>query len=194
MTDLRVDVRHQLASLADRIALLPEERLLAGVRAANRTMTTVRAQASRALRPEYPGIKAAQIKARMPLKRATRSEPIAAITFSGKRFTLYGGFGMRALGKWGVRFSKLPWRIETVSGEEVSPQMLQRAFRNRGTGGRAQVFSRHTKVRTSHEVLVAPGLARAIVERHHGEALRNFARSRFMVVFFQEAKYRLSKR
>lgn len=189
-----VDVRHTLESFRVRLMLYPNERLQAAVRAMNRTITTVRADASRQLRDAYPGVKVSDLKRRMPLKRATRSRMEAAIVFSGRRIALYGNFNMRAFGKWGVRFSKLPWRIETVSGEPVSPEMLARAFRNRARGGRATVFSRHSKVRTSQEVLVAPGIARALTERRIADALMRVARGRFAVVFEQEMKFRLGKR
>ncbi len=190
-----IDIRHDLAALEARIPLLADERMKAAVRAMNRMMTTVRKEAAGAMRREYPGVKIAALKARMKFKRATRQNPAAALVFSGKRFDLYGNFGMRQTGQWGVRFSKLPWRLETVGGEEVTPEMLQRAFRNRSTrSGRATVFSRHTKVRTSHEVLVAPGLARALSEQKIGDALIRVGRQRFAVVFLQEAKFRLSKR
>jgi len=189
-----IDVRHTLDRLEANLGMLAKERLQAAVRAMNRTMTTVRKEAATDLRKEYPGVKIALLKARMKLKRASQQIPTAAVVFSGKRFALYGNFGMRAFGKWGVGFGKLPWRIETISGETVPPEMLARAFRNRRSGGRATVFSRHTKVRTSQEVLVAPGIARALTEKHIGNSLTRVARKRFAIVFLQEMNFRLSKR
>ncbi len=190
----RIELKHTLADLEVRLGLLPKEREQAAVRAINRTMTTVRAESARALQREYPGVKIADLKRRLRFKRATRAEPNAYLDFSGRRIALYGNFGMRAFGKWGVRFTKLPWRLEGVGGDPVSTEILARAFRNRGRGGRATVFARWTKVRQSQEVLVAPGPARAFAERGIGEAMTRFARQRFATVFIQEARFRLSKR
>lgn len=190
----RIELKHELADLEARLGLLPRERLQAAVRAINRTMTTVRAESARALQREYPGVRIADLKRRLRFKRASQREPSAMLEFSGRRIALYDNFGMRGIGKWGVRFSKLPWRLEGVGGDPVSPEILARAFRNRGRGGRATVFSRWTKHRLSHEVLVAPGPARAFAERGIGDAMTRLARTRFATVFLQEANFRLSKR
>lgn len=195
MAAFSVDVRHGLARLQADLGLYPKETLAAAVRSLNRTMTTVRKSAADVLKSDYAGVKVAALKARMKLVRATQRNASAAIEFSGKRFALYGNFAMRSQGRWGVKFGKLPWRIETITGEQVSPEMLARAFRNRSRrGGRATVFARLSPARASFEVLVAPGLARALVEREVGEALVRIGRARFDVVFEQEAKFRLSKR
>lgn len=189
-----IDVRHTLGRLSAELGLYPREQMAAAVRALNRTITTVRAQAARALQKEYPGVKVATLKKRLRFRRATRQKMSAAIDFSGRRIALFGNFGMRAVGQWGVRFRKLPWRIEGVSGEVVTPEILARAFRQRGTGGRASVMARWTRFRQSHEVLLAPGVARALAERGIGDALVRIGRNRFAVVFAQEARFRLSKR
>jgi hypothetical protein len=190
-----IDIRHTMDRLTANLHLLPGERLAAAVRALNRTATTVRAEAARELQKSYPGLRIAAIKKRIRFTRATRSSPSVAVIFSGKRIPLYGNFGMRSAGKWGVRFSGLPWRIETVSGEAVSPAMIERAFRQRSTRtGRADVFSRHTAQRQSFELLLAPGIARAFAEAGVGAAIVRVARARFEVVFQQEAQFRLSKR
>lgn len=189
-----IDIRHTLDRLSADLGLFPKEHMAAAVRALNRTMTTVRAEAARSLQKEYPGVKVGDIKKRLRFRRASAREMRAAIVFSGRRFVLFGNFGMRAVGKWGVRFRKLPWRIEGVSGDPVSPEILARAFRQRGTGGRANVMSRWSKYRQSAEILLAPGVARALAERGIGDALVRVGRSRFAVAFAQEAKFRLSKR
>jgi hypothetical protein len=160
-----IQITHTLDRLSVRLGLLPNERLQAAVRALNRTATTVRAEAARELQKSYRGLRIAAIKKRIRFTRATRLSPSVAVIFSGKRIPLYGNFGMRSAGKWGVRFSGLPWRIETVSGEAVSPDMLERAFRQRSTRtGRADVFSRHTAQAPVLRALLAPGIARALAE------------------------------
>lgn len=195
MAGFSVDIRHDLARLEADLGLYPKETMAAAVRALNRTMTTVRKSGADTMRPDYAGVKIASLKARMKLERASGHRPSAAIEFSGRRFQLYGNFGMRPDGRFGVRFGKLPWRIETISGEAVSAEMLARAFRNRvRRTGRATVFSRHTAARESFEILLAPGLARALTELRLGDALVRVGHDRFTVVFEQEAKFRLSKR
>jgi hypothetical protein len=195
MTVPIIEIRHTLDRLSARLSLLPAERLQAAVRALNRTMTTVRAEAARELQDEYVGMRIAAIKKRLRFTRATRANPSATITFSGKRIPLYGNFNMRGVGRWGVRFRGLPWRLETISGDAVTPEMLERAFRQRSRRtGRADVFARHTSRRESFDLIVAPGIARAFAERNIGVALERVARDRFEIVFEQEAKFRLSKR
>jgi hypothetical protein len=190
-----IDIRHTMDRLAANLRLYPKERLAAAVRALNRTGTTVRAEAARELQKSYRGLRIAAIKKRMRFTRATRLNPSMAVIFSGKRIPLYGNFNMRPTGKWGVRFSGLPWRLETVTGEVVTPQMLERAFRQRSTRtGRADVFSRHTAQRQSFELVLAPGIARAFAEQGVGATVVRVARARFQVVFRQEAQFRLSKR
>lgn len=193
-----LDVRHTLGELSERMGLAAEERKKAAVRSLNRTATTGRKDAARMLQALYPGLKVAELRKRIRLTRATLGSMAATLAFSPKRFTLLDNFGMREIrgrrNNFGVRFARPPWRVETVSGEPVTPEMMARAFRNRGRGGRASVFSRHTRVRTSHEVLVAVSIARTLVERRLGGSLLETMRRRFGVVFPQEAKFTLSKR
>lgn len=195
-----IDIRHDLRRFEARIGLLPAERMRAALRAMNRTMTTVRKEAVSLLAAEYPGLKAGDIRRRLPLERATREKPVAAVTFSGRRIALYGKFGMRARGgqhgRFGVVFRRgaLPWRLETIGGEEVTPEVLARAFRNRSRRtGQPIVLSRLSAVRTSHEVLVAPGMARAYAERGIGEATLLVMRRRWDITFAQELNYQRLK-
>lgn len=198
VADQLLDVRHTLGGLSADLGLMPREHQLAGVRTLNRTIFTARREAAAKLRQLFPGVKVSQLKGRMKLARATRGNMAASLAFSGRRFSLYGNFGMRGIrvgnNNFGVRFGRLPWRIETVSGEPVPAAMLARAFRNRARGSGAAVMARHTKVRTSHEVLVAPGIARAVDELGVGGMVITVMRNRFPIVFAQEARYRLSKR
>jgi len=187
-----VDIRHDLAGLQARLGLLPQERLQAAVRALNRTMTTVRAQAARDMGKEYAGLKIGAIKKRLRFKKATRSDAIATITFSGRRFRLIN-WNVRQT-KTGIR-GRLPWALETGDGKRITPAQLRHAFiRASRTHGIANVWQRAGKARMPIEVIVAPSLAAAFVERRIGEALVKVARERFRIVFEQEAKFRLSKR
>jgi hypothetical protein len=124
------------------------------------------------------------------MTRATRAKLFADLRYSGRRFALYGNFGMSSFGRWGVRFRKLPWRVETIAGDPVSAEMLARMFRQRvGASGRASVLARRTKQRNSIELLVAPALARAFAERHIDKSLKHAIATRFPVVLQQEAKF-----
>ena len=195
---MEINVRHDLRRLELALNAYPKEALAAGVRAINRTLIKVRAESARRLKVFYHGLMIGTIKKRLKVRRARRADPIGWLDFSGKRFSLYGEFGMvarkGARGQWGVRFRKLPWRIETVSGEVVSKEMLDRAFRQRGTAGRASVFARRNAQRLSHEVLVAPGLARALVEGNIESTLLRIGRMHFHGVFAKELKYRIAER
>lgn len=172
---------------------LPQARLKAAVRAANRAMTSVRAASARRLQQEYPGVKIAELKKRLAFKRASAADPVAWVQFSGRRMSMYGRFGMRAYrgrrGQFGVRFTRLPWRVEGVSGDAATREILDRAFRQRGNGGRAIVMARWTKLRQSAEVLVAPGPARAFGERGVGEEMLALARARFSIEFEREQRF-----
>lgn len=193
-----IDISADLQRVQLKVGLLEREVLPAAVRAMNKTLTTVRAEATKELRRDYPGVKASAMKARMKLVRATRGKPTAAVVFSGSRFSLYGNFGMRPFGQWGVRFSKLPWRVETLSGDDATEELKAnplRVFRNRlRSGGRAAVFLRWTEKRLSQEMLLAPGIARAIGERRVGAVGVRVGRARFAEVFAQEVRFILSKR
>jgi len=190
-----IDIRADLQRVQLKVGLLEREVMPAAVRAMNKTLTTVRAEATKELRRDYPGVKASAMKARMKLVRATRGKPTAAVVFSGSRFSLYGNFGMRPFGQFGVRFAKLPWRVETLDGDVVGPERMARAFRNRfRRGGRAAVFARESKYRLSQEMLLAPGIARAIGERRVDAILVRVGRARFAEVFAQEVRFILSKR
>lgn len=195
MSGAALDIRHTMHDLAARYRATGRERVAAAARALNRVMTTVRKEAARELAKEYVGIKVSSLKARLKLKRAKASDLSAAVIFSGKRIALYGNFGMRTKGRFGVSFRRLPWRIETITGDPVTPEMLARAFRQRSTrSGRADAFARQSKARLSFEILLAPGVARALTERKIGTALRRLAVQRFAIVYEQETRFRVGKR
>ena len=191
----RIEIRHTLDAYAARLSLLPAERMQAAVRTLNRTMTTVRAEGARALQKEYPGLKVGTIKKRMKFVRATRGKPQAEIVFSGARFSLFHNWRARQT-KTGVRVGKLPYRLETWDGTPVPLEKLQQAFIQRPTSnrGRWNVYQRMGRERYPIQGVVAPGLARAFVERGIRASLSRLARQRFAIVFQQEAKFRLSKR
>jgi len=194
----KLDIRHDMNRLVADLGLLKAEILPAAVSALNKTLTTVRAQAARALRDEYPGFKAAVLKRQMRFKRASRLEPSAVLTFSNKRLRLFGNRRLSLIQTrygTGVRLGKLPFRLEAADGRAIDPQDLQRAFvqRSRATSV-PNVWLRAGKARLPIDVVLAPSLSSAVVEKRIGEALLRVARSRFAVVFAQEGKFRLAKR
>lgn len=192
---MKISVSHNAKAVRVELKLTGEEIGRASLRALNRTATTARAESARDLHKEYGSLKIGEIKSRIRMERATRNKPVAVLTYSGKRFAVYGRFGMRAVGRWGVRFSKLPWEVETIGGDKVSPERLARAFRQRSSKtGRADVFSRATKARDSLEVLVAPGLARTFAERSIAANLKRVVETRFPEVLRQEANFLLTRR
>jgi hypothetical protein len=131
----------------------------------------------------------------MQIVRATRNEPRAALVFTAGRFSLYGNFGMRPDGRWGVRFSKLPWRLETVTGEPVSAAMLARAFRQRTRrGGRAWVFSRETRRASRSRSCSRPASRARWPSARWATQLPARALEIFSADFEREAHYRIWKR
>lgn len=190
-----LDISSNIAELQRKYDLLPEELAKAIPRSINRAMIAVRRESTNTLRPLYPGIKVGALNRRIQGAAAKAGVPRASLTFLSGRFNLYGNFGMQTFGKFGVRFRKLPWRIQTLSGDEISPEMLARTFRNRlRAGGRATVFSRWNRHRESAEILVAPGLDVAYVDRRVDARLAAVARKRFPEVFIQQARFLLSRR
>lgn len=190
-----LDIRSNLAELQKKYDLLPDELAKAVPRSLNRTMIAVRREATDTFRPLYPGIKVGGLNRRILGAAAKAGAPFAKLTFLPGRFNLYGNFGMQTFGKFGVRFRKLPWRIQTLSGDEIAPEMLARTFRNRlRAGGRATVFSRWSRHRESAEILVAPGLDVAYRDRRVDARLVAAARKRFPEVFIQQARFLLSRR
>lgn len=192
---ITVDVQHSLRALTARLDLVPKEVMAAAVRSLNRTMTTVRAEAARDMAAEFRGLKIGTLKRQMKFKRATRSEPVASITFSNKRFRLYGNWNIRHSGGKHLRLGRLPFRLETGDGRQIGDAELRSAFIQRArTNGVPNVFLRTGRARYPIAVLVAPSLAAAYVERAIGRRLAQVARDRFAVVLQQEAKFQLSKR
>lgn len=192
---ITIDVQHNLRELTARLDLLPKEVMASAVRSLNRTLTTVRAEAARDMAAEYRGLKVGTLKRQMKFKRATRMEPVASITFSNKRFRLYGNWNIRHSGGQHLRLGRLPFRLETGDGRQIGDAELRGAFIQRARlNGQPNVFLRTGRDRYPIAVLVAPSLAAAFVERSVGKRLATVARDRFLVVLQQEAKFQLSKR
>jgi hypothetical protein len=193
---MQVNVRHDLKGLEAVLDLYPKELLAAGVRAVNKTLVSVRQAAVNELKPELPGLKVGAIRNQLKIKRATSREFVATLTFTEKRFRLYGNFA-RTQTRRGIRLRSMPWRIETLDGEQVPVSVLRHAFIQRAViSGVPNVWIRTSLVGKRYPItaLLAPSLASAFVERGIGNAVIQVGRIRFPVVLEQEAKFRLSKR
>lgn len=189
-------VKHDLERLSRNFGLMPKERMAAAVRSLNRAITTARKEGTTSLRKEYPGLKAAMVRKRIRLQRASRSKAAASITFSASRLRLQN-WAVRQTARGIVgRKPKKVLRIDARTGRatDVSAAELRSGFIQRGTRGGANVWLRQGKKRHPIDVLVTPSLSETVVEERLNELLRRRAAQRFVVVFQQEAKFRLSKR
>ncbi len=189
MSDFRVT--HNVAGLARRVQLSAVEFRRASVRALNKTMTTVRAEGARELADLYPGIKIGTIKARISMDRATAARSSGALSFSGKRFRLYGNW-VNAQTKTGVRLgaSRRPWRLETLDGTVVTEDALAHAFIQRSTKtGKPHVWIRVGAARYPITALLGSSLAEAFDKKGIGPKLIRISKDRFAVIFQQEARF-----
>lgn len=198
-----IDIQHDMDGLSARLGLLAKERVAAAVRSLNRTMTSVRAEASRSLGNEFPGLKIGAIKKRVKLSRADRGTLRALLEFSNARLRLMNWRLNRVQTRYGtgVRQSgRLPGeilRVDAVSGRAsalpaggLSHAFIQRSKRS----GTANVWLRQGKASMPIDVLVTPSLSEVLVKKKINSALARRARARFAAVFEQEAKFKLSRR
>lgn len=189
------DVKHTLRRLEAGLSEYPSQIMAAAVRSLNRTIFTVRKEAASAMARDLPGLKVGTIKRQMKLLRATRSTPTAILQFSEKRFRLFGNFVNRQT-KTGVPLRRVPWRIENLEGEAIPAEALRHAFIQRSrVGGGVNVWLRTSLVGKRYPItaLLAPSLSSAFAQRGIGARLIASGRSRFAVVFDQEATFRLGK-
>lgn len=187
-------VKHNLAGLEARLRLHPQELLAADLRAKNRTANSSRAEAVRRLREDLPGLKAGSIRRQLKIIRASKQNPRAVLEFSAKRFRLFGNWNARQT-KGGVSLTRRPWRIETLDGDVVPPQILAHAFIQRARmSGVPNVWIRLGGKRYPITALLGSSLATAFKQRELGAALIAYGRARFRVVFAQEMKFRIARR
>jgi hypothetical protein len=191
---MQVNVKHDLQRLGAAFDLYPRELMSAAVRAQNRVMTTVRRVAVNELHPQFAGLKKGSLRRQLKIATATARSPSASLEFSAKRFRLFGNFNARQT-KSGVRLTRMPWRLETASGDAVSPASLAHAFIQRPrTGGAVNVWVRAGARRYPITSIVVSGLAAAFRDRHLGVGLVALGRARFAIEFRREAQFRLSQR
>lgn len=189
---LTINVKHDLNRLQVSLGSYPNHVMGAATRAINRSMVTIRTQAVRDMRAALGGIKAGVVQRQLRMTNARRGKLDASLEFSAKRFRLLN-FDARQT-TTGVRLRKMPWRLETLDGEPVTPADLRHAFIQRArTNNSAHVWVRVGKKRYPITAILAPSLAEAFVQRHIGEALVRIGHARFRAVLDQEMRFRLSR-
>jgi hypothetical protein len=120
-----MDIRSDISGAQEKLRLHQQAVMTAAVRSMNRTSVTVRKDASNGLQEFYPGMKVSALKARLKMTKATRNKPEARLDPTKGRIPMMGNFGMTRRGRFGVYFSKLPWRMETPDGEIISAGLLK---------------------------------------------------------------------
>lgn len=190
-----LDIRSDFKAAQDQMATHQRAVMTAAVRAMNRTATTVRKDSADELKESYPGLKVSSLKGRMRLTRATRNNPQVTIKYRGSRISMMGNFNMRRRGRFGVAFSKLPWRLETVEGEIIPPGLLQtNAFINKlQRGQRETVLVRIGDRRLPISVLLATGIAKAVTEKGVLGHMEKSGRATFNKNFASELAYAKSR-
>lgn len=198
-----VTVKHDMEGLALRLGLIAKERQAAAVQALNGSLLTVRAEASRTLGNEYPGLKIGAIKKRIKFTRATRADLRALLEFSNQRLRLANWQLRRVQTRYGTGVrpsSRMPGqllRVDAISGR-VSPVGagdLAHAFVQRSRRyGTVNIWLRQGPASLPIDVLVTPSLSEVLVQSKINTALARRARERFSVVFQQAANRQLSLR
>jgi hypothetical protein len=195
MMPVAMDIRSDISGAQEKLRLHQQAVMTAAVRSMNRTSVTVRKDASNGLQEFYPGMKVSALKARLKMTKATRNKPEARLDPTKGRIPMMGNFGMTRRGRFGVYFSKLPWRMETPDGEIISAGLLQtNAFVNTLHGGRLVVFVRIGNRRLPIGVLLAPSPAKTIVEKGIRARMYKRAREVFDANFARELAYAKSRK
>lgn len=174
----------------------PVEKMQAAMRAQNRVISTLRAEAARRLQPDLAGIKIGAIKRQLKQTRATSGNARAMLEFSAKRFSVFLNVRLaRIVTKWGTgaRLGKMPFRLELADGAPVSQEQLKRLFIQRARSGKVNVWVREGTRSRPFQALVVASVAAAYRSRNLGPSLLYLGRQRMATVLEQEFKFRLSK-
>jgi hypothetical protein len=183
--------------LAAALGDYPRQMLAAGVRAQNRTMTTLRKEAATLLQPQLAGIKVGTLKRQLRLERATGASPRGLLEFSANRFRAFGNLPLRQIRTrygTGVALSRQPYRLELADGTPLSAEIVRRLFLQRSRSGKVNVWARDGSLRFPIHAVVTPSVAHAFRERLIGARLVALGRTRFSTVLRQEMTFRLAKR
>lgn len=164
---------------------------VATVRALNRTITSVRAEAARQMRADYGDLPIRVLKGMMRFIRATKRTLTATLVFSGRRIPLVRWGAVQT--PYGVRVRRGPSRLEMFDGTPVPPDALRHAFLQVSRRGVRNAWIRIGRARYPITGLVAPSLARNFVEGRIQAALMATARATFARNMESELRFALSK-
>jgi len=189
----RIDIRSNIREV---VAALPaganEIVDAATVRALNRTMVTARAVTARDLKKQYGALPVRVIKGQIRIKRASRKNLRAIMTFSASRIRLvrYGVFQTAR----GVRGNGLPKKLVDQDGNKITRADLAHAFirktRNTGT---LHAMKRAGKDRYPLQLILAPALSETLIDEGIGEAMAKTAIAQFEAVLRRDLQFRLTK-
>lgn len=187
--DIRSNIREVVAELKRDVNQVVDA---ATVSALNRTMVTARAIASRELKKQYGALPIRVIKGQIRIKRASRKNLRAIMTFSARRIRLirYGVFQTPR----GIRGNGLPKNLIDQDGEAITREDLAQAFiRTSRTTRVPNVMKRVGRARYPLQIVLAPALSETLVEAGIGEAMAKAAIEQFERALRRDLVYRLSK-
>lgn len=191
--DVRSDIQSVILSLERAKTDLIEK---ATVRALNRTATTVRAEAAKAIRARY-NIKSSEAKDRIKVTPANKFRLQAVITASGRRTPLIlfdAKMAARASGKRGIAAGDVTVRVLQASGRKVVKGSIgRRPFIATMKSGHVGVFVRTGGRRLPIRELFSVSLPQAFTQRAILAALRQVIAERFPVEMRRQTQYLLSK-
>jgi len=187
--DIRSNIREVVAELKADVNQAVDA---ATVSALNRTMVTARAIASRELKKQYGALPIRVIKGQIRIKRASRKNLRAVMTFSARRIRLirYGVFQTPR----GIRGNGLPKNLIDQDGEAISREDLAQAFIRTSRKTRVRnVMKRAGRERYPLQIVLAPALSETLVEAGIGDAMAKAAIEQFERALRRDLVYRLSK-
>ncbi len=188
---MRLDIRENIQAATLSLTAIPEKATKqATVRALNRTITSVRAQAAREMRKDYGSLPIRILKAMMKFTRANTATLTAKLTFSNKRIPLIRWNAVQT--SRGVRV-KGPKNMETWTGDPITTEMLNNAFiQTARSNGVKNVYIRVAgSKRYPIEGIVVASLAATYVEGRISAALNTAARLKFQENFVRELRFAL---
>lgn len=196
----KIDVRHNceavIAELNDYGAKVRDQ---ATVRSLNRTLTTVRAEAARAVQPDI-GLPMMQVRRQIIFRRATKATLMAALKFSNRRLRLTR-YGARQLAN-GVQLRGPKYLIAKPTWGAAEYEMtlaeLRNAFivasRRNNPANALNVWLREGKERYPLILLLAPSLSDVVLKSSIDKAMVAVAQRRFAEVIAQELRFVEMKR
>lgn len=188
---ITVDTKHRLDDLAQRIGLVAQDKMRAGVNAINGSIRSTTKDSATILRRHYGNrLKIGSIKRQIRDEFASprQREIRGAIDYTTKRFRLFDNF-TRVQTRAGVRLTNPPWRIENLEGDEIPLSSLAHAFIAKN-----QVWIRIGRRRLPITALLAPSLTTTVREWKLMPTFLTIARTRFNELSARVGSWLASKR